>query len=107
LKRLFVALIVAPMLASCAPALDTDQARLCRMALPALMPDDAHIAIVAQTPDADGRGLNVAFIAKTPDGGPASHVASCRFREPGRPRQSRDLESLTLDGRRLSECSHF
>ena len=69
------------------------------MALPALMPPDARIAVQAQRPDADGRGLSVAFTAEAPGAEPRNHVAACRFREPGRPRESRDLASLTLDGR--------
>jgi branched-chain amino acid transport system permease protein len=77
------------------------------MALPALLAEDARIAIVAQTPEKDGRGLRVAFTAQTPGAGLEQHVAACRFREPGRPRESRDLESLTLDGRRLSETQLF
>jgi branched-chain amino acid transport system permease protein len=95
------------MLAGCSTALETDQARLCRMALPALMAEDPRIAITAQTPDADGRGLSVAFTAETPGAAPQNHLAACRFREPGRPRESRDLMSLTLDGEAISETRLF
>jgi branched-chain amino acid transport system permease protein len=102
-----VVLIAAATLAGCSPALETDQARLCRMALPALMPEEARIAVLAQTPDADGRGLSVAFTAETPGGAPRNHLAACRFREPGRPRESRDLISLTLDGQPVSETRLF
>jgi branched-chain amino acid transport system permease protein len=98
-----ILLIALGLLTGCSPALETDQARLCRMALPALMPKDARITIRAQTPDADGRGLTVAFAAETPGGEPRLHAAACRFRAPGRPRASRDLTSLTLDGRPLSD----
>src|SRR5271154_5435945 len=94
-----IVLLAAAMLAGCSPALETDQARLCRMTLPALMPEAARIAIVAQRPDADGRGLSVAFTARTPGEEPRDHLASCRFREPGRPNESRDLVAVTLDGR--------
>ena len=93
-----VVLLAAAMLVGCSPVLETDQARLCRMALPALMPEGARIAIEAQTPDPDERGLSVAFTAQTPGETPQHHLAACRFREPGRPRESRDLTSLTLDG---------
>jgi len=99
-----VVLLAAAMLAGCSPALETDQARLCRMTLPALMPEAARIAIVAQRPDADGRGLSVAFTARTPGEEPRDHLAACRFREPGRPNESRDLVSVTLDGRSVSEA---
>jgi branched-chain amino acid transport system permease protein len=109
-RRLAIRLIVfmsAAMLAGCSPVLETDQARLCRMALPALMPQDARIAILAQAPDADGRGLSVAFSAETPGEKPQTHLAACRFRMAGRPRESRDLTSLTLDGQPLSEARLF
>ena len=99
-----VVLLAAAMLVGCSPALETDQARLCRMTLPALMPEAARIAIVAQRPDADGRGLSVAFTARTPGEEPRDHLAACRFREPGRPNESRDLVSVTLDGRSISEA---
>ena len=99
-----IVLLAAAMLAGCSPALETDQARLCRMTLPALMAEAARIAIVAQRPDADGRGLSVAFTARTPGEEPRDHLAACRFREPGRPNESRDLVSVTLDGRSVSEA---
>ena len=90
----------AASLAGCSPTLETDQARLCRMALPALMPEGARIGILSQKPDADGRGLKVAFTAADARRRPwRNHLVSCRFREPGQPRESRDLASLTLDGR--------
>ena len=95
------------MLAGCSPVVETDQARLCRMALPALMPQEARIAILKQEPDADGRGLRMAFTAEAPGGEPQNHLAACRFRMPGRPRESRDLTSLTLDGQALSETQLF
>jgi branched-chain amino acid transport system permease protein len=107
LSRRLVILIAAVILAGCSPALETDQARLCRMALPALMPPDARIAVVAQRPDADGRGLSVAFTVEASGAEPRNHVAACRFREPGRPRESRDLASLTLDGRPTSEAALY
>ncbi len=97
---IFLAVLILP---GCSPALETDQARLCRMALPALMPQGARIAILTQKPDADGRGLSIAFTTETPDAEPQRHAAACRFREPGRPRESRDLTSLTLDSRPLSD----
>jgi branched-chain amino acid transport system permease protein len=106
-RRLIFRLIVlaaAAMLAGCSPALETDQARLCRMALPALMPQAAQIAILAQKPDPDGKGLSVAFAARTPDEEPRNHLAACRFRQPGRPNESRDLVSVTLDGRPLTQA---
>jgi branched-chain amino acid transport system permease protein len=108
--RLAVRLIVlmaAASLGGCSPSLETDQARLCRMAVAALAPQEARIAILTQTPDPDGRGLSVAFTAETLGGKPQTHRAACRFREPGRPSESRDLTSLALDGQALSETRLF
>ncbi len=104
--RLLV-LLAAAMLAGCSPALETDQARLCRMALPTLVPKGARIAILGQTPDPDGRGLAVTFSIRMLRQETKNHVAACRFREPGRPRESRDLVSLTLDGEPLSDAKLF
>ena len=102
-----IVLVAAAMLGGCSPVLETDQARLCRMALPVLTPQEARIAILAQKPDADGRGLSVSFTAQKPGEEPQNHLAACRFRYPGRPRESRDLTSLTLDGQALSESRLF
>ena len=77
---LLIVLMAAATLAGCSPVLETDQARLCRMALPALMPQEARIVILAQAPDADGRGLNVVFTAETLGEEPQNHLAACRFR---------------------------
>ena len=107
MTRLLTALLAAGLLAGCSPVLETDQARLCRMALPALMPADQQITIVSQRPDPDGRGLTVAFTAETAGGEREDHAATCRFREPGRPRESRDLTSLTLDGEALSDTELY
>ena len=100
-------LLAAAMLAGCSPALETDQARLCRMAVPMLVPQGARIAILGQAPDPDGRGLAVTFSIRMLRQETKNHVAACRFREPGRPRESRDLVSLTLDGERLSDAKLF
>jgi branched-chain amino acid transport system permease protein len=77
------------------------------MALPALLPEGGRIRIDSQQPDLDGRGLVVAFSAEAPGQEAEPHVAACRFRERGRPRQSRDLVSLTLDGAPLTDTQLF
>ena len=100
--------LVAP-LAGCAPALETDQARLCRMALPAL--EDARIDILAQDENPDGRGVVVRYRSAQSDGDAKTeakaHVAQCRFREPGRPLHSTDLVAISIDGEALGEAQLF
>ena len=96
-----LALLLA--LAGCARELETDQARLCRMALPALSRGDAAVAILRQTEDADGRGVALAY-RETP--GARERAAHCRFRRPGRPLHSSELQEIALDGRPL-DATHL
>jgi branched-chain amino acid transport system permease protein len=102
--RLLAAALLLFVLAGCAQEVETDQARLCRMALPALGPPDADVSILGQSEQADARGVEIAFQDKR--GGPR-HVALCRFRLPGRPLHSTDLVELSIDGRALSEARLF
>jgi branched-chain amino acid transport system permease protein len=100
MRRFGLAVLAALALAaltSCARELETDQARLCRMAAPALSPPDAHVDIVAQSEDEDGRGVRVSFRANE-----EPHEAHCRFVHAGRPLRSAELEALTLDSEPLS-----
>jgi len=96
--------LAAGFLSGCAVQVETDQARLCRMALPALMPDGTRITILAQRADQDARGLRVGFEANPPGRSARRHVAACRFESPGRPLESRELIALSLDGEALSEA---
>jgi branched-chain amino acid transport system permease protein len=90
-------LVLLPLLAGCATLLETDQARLCRMALPAIEDRDATIEIVSQTEFGDGRGLRVDYRASPPGERAQPHFAECRFRAPGRPRKSQDLTAIDTD----------
>lgn len=96
-------LAAAPLLAGCATLLETDQARLCRMALPAIEDRDAAIQIVAQAEFADGRGLRVDYLANAAGRTPQRHFAECRFLAPGRPRKSQDLIAILTDRGPLGE----
>ena len=100
--RSVLILIAALALSGCSTLVETDQARLCRMALPALAPPDAAIAILKQTAFPDGRGLRVDY-RQSESGAPArARFAECRFRLPGRPEHSEDLVGLTTDEGPLS-----
>jgi branched-chain amino acid transport system permease protein len=90
-------LAAAALLAGCATLIETDQARLCRMALPAIEDPDATIRILRQSPFEDGRGLRVDYAATAPGAAQIAHFAECRFREPGRPRKSQDLIAIQTD----------
>ncbi|WP_158818303.1 branched-chain amino acid ABC transporter permease [Methylocapsa sp. S129] len=101
--RCLLILACAALLAGCAPLLETDQARLCRMALPAIEDGDAAIRILKQTAFADGRGLRVDYLAGAPGETLTPHFAECRFLAPGRPRKSQDLISVVTDRGQLSD----
>jgi branched-chain amino acid transport system permease protein len=99
MKRAVLALLLMLALGSCAHELETDQARLCRMALPALAPPEAVVSVRSQSEDADGRGVVIAY-ADAPEG--PDHTAHCRYLRPGRPLHSTDLVELAHDGVALS-----
>jgi len=94
-------------LAGCSPSLETDQARLCRMALPALSEPDARLTISRQQESADGRGLRVDYLARDPGGADIPHSAQCRFRAPGRPLHSTDLVGFEIDGAPVGEVNLY
>jgi branched-subunit amino acid ABC-type transport system permease component len=106
--RALVVLVALAMFAlgGCSTPVETDQARLCRMALPALLPADAHIDVVSQREFVDGRGLSVVFRLLLVDG-ETTHVADCRFRAPGRPLRSDELIGVAIDGRSLSDANLY
>jgi branched-chain amino acid transport system permease protein len=91
------------LLSGCAPLLETDQARLCRITLPALEEANAKIQIVRQTPFADGRGVRIDYLAGAPGEQLAAHFAECSYVAPGRPRKSQDLISVVSDRGKLGD----
>ena len=99
--RFIAALLLLFSLASCARVLETDQARLCRMTLPALSARDAALAVLGQQEDADGRGVSIAY------DDPTHRLAHCRFERPGRPLRSTELQDVAIDGRPLSATSRY
>ncbi len=94
--RLWPVLLLLP-LAACSRVVETDQARLCRMALPALIARGAELSVEGQSEDEDGRGIVVRYRDSL------AHEAHCRFERPGRPLRSSELQSLALDGRALDD----
>jgi branched-chain amino acid transport system permease protein len=93
--------------AGCAKLVETDQARLCRMALPALSPRDAIVTVVKQREFPDGRGLRVDYRLSGLDAPTQTHFAECRFKTPGRPERSQDLVDVTTDAGPLSDVQLY
>jgi branched-subunit amino acid ABC-type transport system permease component len=105
-RRLLAVLFAASALAGCSRLVETDQARLCRMALPAVSPPDSTIDVVSQREFPDGRGLRVVYHVG-PDFPASAHFIDCRFRQPGRPARSDEMTGLAVDGRPLSDVSLY
>ncbi len=58
-------------------SLDRDQARICRIALPALEPPGTAIAVTGARPEPDG--VRIAYRATTAGRPPLERFAACRF----------------------------
>ncbi len=101
--RRLACLAICLALAGCSALVETDQARLCRMALPALAPPDAVVAILEQHDFPDGRGLRVDYRLSGPGARAQTRFAECRFKAPGRPERAEDLVGLTTDDGPLSD----
>jgi branched-chain amino acid transport system permease protein len=84
--------------AGCAAIVETDQARLCRIALPALWPKADRFFALKETEFADGRGLRIDF-AMAPPSVEAHPYIECRFDAPGRPRRAEDLVGVVTSDR--------
>jgi len=105
-RRIVIALaaLACAGLAACSTLVETDQARLCRMALPALAPEGAIVTILGQSEFADGRGLRVDYRLSGLGAPAETRFAECRFKAPGRPERSQDLVSLTTNDGPLSDA---
>ena len=87
------------LLVGCASSVDTDQARLCRIALPALWPDAERFVDLSQSAFPDGRGLRIEFQTEPPSKG--SPFITCVFKAPGRPKRAEDIISIQTNGETL------
>lgn len=88
------------------PALwaDAEQARLCRMLIPALFPQDDGIRVTASEAGG-GKSVHVGFRLERGDTRP--HLLSCRFGGTGYSAAKRDLVAVLVDGVGLGEASFY
>lgn len=100
LLRLFLLGLVLG-LTSCAPSLDAEQSRLCRMILPALFSEDDGIRVTASEAVGDGRVVHITFRAGGADA--RERLLTCRFGGTGYSAAKRDLVAVQLNGVGLSE----
>jgi branched-chain amino acid transport system permease protein len=94
-----LALVLAT--AACAPSLDAEQSRLCRMLLPALYAEDEGIVIVTSEAGANGRSVHLTFRAEA--GETRERLLTCRFGGTGFSAAKRDLVAVQINGVGLSE----
>ena len=102
-----IPLLAAATLAGCAPTLETDQARLCRMALPALMPRRRPARHSCANPGRRRAGPQRRLHRRDARrrAGTSSRRLPLLTSRDGR--GIRDLKSLTLDGEPLPEARLF
>ncbi|KAF0230889.1 MAG: hypothetical protein FD175_1336 [Beijerinckiaceae bacterium] len=98
-----LALIIVPLFLVGAPNVDAEQARLCRMVLPALYPEDDGIEILSSEPG-QRSAVHVAF--RTSAGG-REHLLTCRFGGIGYSAAKRDLVAILVDGVGLGEAAFY
>jgi branched-chain amino acid transport system permease protein len=97
-----LAAFLLAVLALCGCArIDPDQARICRVALPALHPEGSPIAIVAVEPGAGPGAIVIRHETRRPPHPPQERIAECRFGGGAMSRGRLELEAVTLDGRPL------
>ncbi len=83
---------------------DAEQARLCRMLIPALFPQDDGIRVTGSEAGG-GKSVHVAFRLERND--LRAHLLSCRFAGVGYSAAKRDLVAVLVDGVGLGEASFY
>lgn len=106
LRRILALALVLFGLASCAPSLDAEQGRLCRMLLPALYPEDEGITVLTSEPG-QRNAVHVAFRLGRGDMPGKRHLLTCRFGGTGFSAAKRDLSSVQVDGIGIGEMAFY
>lgn len=83
---------------------DAEQARLCRMLIPALFPERDGIEVLASEPGSGG-AVHIEFALTRND--PRAHLITCRFGGTGYSASKRDLVSVQIDGVGLGETAFW
>ena len=99
-----------PFLAACAPDVDPDQARVCRIALAADVDAGASIVIDDQRvmpPNDLGSGLRIDFATVEAAGRRVPHFAECRFQSTDPSGNSQDLASFGSESGTMSDVQLF
>lgn len=102
--RLIALLLLLSLNAACAPSLDAEQGRLCRMLLPALFAEDDGITVLAQEGSGD-KAVHVTFRAG--EAGTPDRLITCRFGGEGFSAAKRDLVAVQIDGIGIGETQLY
>jgi branched-chain amino acid transport system permease protein len=100
-----IALLLAPVLAACAGALDGEQLSLCRRALPALHPEATEIRELRASPATLGRqAVRIEYLAREPGGAAGARHVTCGFGGATFDADRFDLVAVETDEGRLGEA---
>ncbi len=102
---LALALILVPLFLIGRPGADAEQARLCRMLLPALFPQNEGLRVIASEAGARG-AVHITFHAED-FFGEREHLLTCRFGGIGYSAAKRDLVAVLIDGVGLGEAAFY
>lgn len=105
--RTILALLLAACLSACTSAIDATQARLCRLAIPALNPDAARISIEKIAPDARASVLRVDYRATDAEGRTRARHLRCLFGGSGIDPGKSELTGLATEEGPMPDASFY
>jgi branched-subunit amino acid ABC-type transport system permease component len=98
-------ILLTLLLASCGRSVDSEQVRLCRLALPALHPEGTALREIRITPVALGKsGVRIDYAAREPGAASAVHFAACGFAGTTFERERLELEVVETEAGLLGEA---
>lgn len=103
--RFGLLLLVVLLPLGCARVVDADQARLCRMLLPALNAEGAEIAIRRIEPTGEPRQIRIAYGVTDPGRRQRNRVLACTFAGAGLARNKQEITGVATEAGPLSQVS--
>lgn len=105
--RLFGFILIAGLLAACAPAPDADQARMCRQAIPALNPDGTTLTILSTGIGERRHDVLIAYDAAQMDRAPRRRTLLCRFSATGLDAGRAELVGIATETGPIADASLY
>ncbi len=94
-------------LASCGEIVDAEEARLCRLALPALNQDGARLSVERTAPGPYPFSVRIDYRAISPEQEGRMRVAICRFSSTRDARGQRDLAGIATETGPMADASFY